>query len=394
MYHLLKKAKDRGNKYRIIFIAALLLSFHYYLITYINSTFLGSIVRENTIGIFYALGSVLNIFLFLKTPSWIKKYGNYKFLILVSILETLSIGILAFTKTPLLLLVAFIAHHALNPIILSCLDMYLEDNGDTEHMGKLRGTFLTIISIAAIISPLAIGSLVSNGSFGKIYAYSVFFMFIFLLWVLKNFKQMPAAAFKAINIRGVLREFMLDKKIRTVTACHFLLQFFYSWMIIYIPLYLVEKAGFAWGESAVIISISLLPFLLFEIPIGEFADKKHTERKIIISGFCISAVALFLFPIIPKGAFIFWAVALFVTRIGASLIEIASESYFFRYIQGKDELIEIFRIASPFAFIVGPLAGSALLFFLPFPLIFPILGGVMLLGVFFASKIKKEVPSL
>lgn len=387
MYRILKKARDQNSRSKIIFISALLLSFHYYLITYINSTFLGGLVKENMIGVLYALGSLLNIVLFLKTPSWIKKIGNYNFIWLISLLELFSIAGLAFAKSPILGIIAFIIHHSINPVILSCLDMYLEDNANTEHMGKLRGTFLTIISIAAIISPLAIGSLVSNGYFDKIYSYSLFFMFIFLFWIILNFKKMPSAEFKAINIKEELKEFARDPKIKNVTFCNIFLQFFYSWMIIYVPLYLVQWAGFAWSESAVIISISLLPFLLFEIPIGEIVDKKLDEREMMMSGFLISALVLFFFPIIPKGAFIFWTIALFIARMGASIIETSSESYFFRNTKGKDELIEVFRITGPFAFIVGPLAGSALLFFLPFNFIFPFLGGVMLLGVLFAARI-------
>lgn len=390
MYRILKKAKDQNSKSKIIFIAGLLLSFHYYLITYINSTYLSSLVREDVIGILYATGSILNIFIFLKTPSWIRKLGNYNFIRLISIVEIISIGFLAFAKNPILGILAFVIHHSVNPVILSCLDMYLEDSASTEHMGKLRGTFLTILSIAAIISPLAIGSLVSDGHFSKIYSYSLFFMFLFLLWTSKNFKKMPAAEFKAINIKEEIGEFLNDPKIKNVTFCYGLLQFFYSWMIIYIPLYLVEWAHFTWSESAVIISISLLPFLLFEIPIGEIIDKKLDEKTFMIAGFIISAFALFLFPIIPANTFIFWAIALFTARLGASIIETSSESYFFRNSKGKDELIEVFRISAPFAFIVGPLIGSALLFFIPFNLIFPFLSGTMILGAIIASRIESK----
>lgn len=392
MYRILKKAKDRSGKYRIIFIAALLLSFHFYLVTYINSTYLGGFVDPSVVGILYALSSVINIYLFLKTPSLIKKYGNYKFIIIISIVEILGLFGMTLTSIPALVITAFIIHHSINSIILSCLDIYLEDSGNTDHMGKLRGTFLTILSIAAIASPLAIGSLLKNGDFSKIYFFSIFFMFLFLFWIIRRFKTMPSGQFREIKIFRELKEFYKLEKIRNITFCHFVLQFFYSWMIIYVPIYLVGEMGFDWGDAALIISISLLPFLLFEIPIGEMADKRQGEREIIITGFIISGLVLLLFPMIPKGHFIFWTTALFITRIGASLIETATESYFFRNTEGKDELIEVFRISGPFAFIVGPTIGSLLLLFMPsLRSIFPVLGIVMFLGVLLALRLRSGV---
>ena len=176
MYKVLKKARDRNGKYKVIFIAALLLSFHYYLITYINSTFLGNFVNTNTVGILYAIASTINIFLFLKTPYLINKYGNYKFIKIISIVEVVGILCMALSKSPYIVVLAFVVHYSINSVILSCLDMYLEDSSNGESMGKLRGTFLTIISIAAIASPLAIGSLIEDGHFTRIYLFSALFM--------------------------------------------------------------------------------------------------------------------------------------------------------------------------------------------------------------------------
>jgi predicted MFS family arabinose efflux permease len=215
-------------------------------------------------------------------------------------------------------------------------------------------------------------------------------MILFLIWIIRRFKNIPSGHFREIKIIPEIKEFIKNKRIRNIVLCHSILQFFYSWMVIYVPLYLVKVAGFDWGEAAVIISISLLPFLLFEIPVGEMADKKLDEREIIICGFLLSGLALVFFPVIPNGQFILWAVFLFAARSGASLIETATESYFFRSIKGRDELIGIFRIASPFAFIIGPLVGSGLLRFTHFGSTFFILGFTMFMGAMFALNIKKD----
>jgi hypothetical protein len=74
---------------------------------------------------------------------------------------------------------------------------------------------------------------------------------------------------------------------------------------------------------------------------------------------------------------------MFINRIGASLVEVTTESYFFKHIGGGDAgLMSIFRLLRPAANVAGALLGAFLLSFLSFPLFFIVGGFVLTLGVF------------
>ena len=93
---------------------------------------------------------------------------------------------------------------------------------------------------------------------------------------------------------------------------------------------------------------------------------------------------------------ILWAALLFGTRIGASFVEITSESYFFKHIDSTDTpLLSIFRNSRPIAYIAGPLIASLLLMFIDIQYLFPILAMILLYGIWNALKMKPvKLPKL
>ena len=62
---------------------------------------------------------------------------------------------------------------------------------------------------------------------------------------------------------------------------------------------------------------------------------------------------------------------MFVTRIGASLVEVTTESYFFKQTKSNDaQIISFFRITRPLAYVTGAILGSLALLYVPFNLLF------------------------
>ena len=83
------------------------------------------------------------------------------------------------------------------------------------------------------------------------------------------------------------------------------------------------------------------------------------------------------------------ALILFGTRIGASCVEVLTESYFFKKVD-KSEAGEmsIFRNTYPVAYIVAPIIAGGILQFFPVQYLFLILGIIMLSGIFFIIPIQ------
>jgi predicted MFS family arabinose efflux permease len=125
----------------------------------------------------------------------------------------------------------------------------------------------------------------------------------------------------------------------------------------------------------------LLPFILLEWPTGEIADRFFGEKEIMGIGFVFTIGALVFMPFIGK-VFSLWMLILLLSRVGASLIEITTESYFFKQVDASDTaLMSIYRLARPAGIILGSLVGALSLSLLSFDKIFFVAALVVLVGL-------------
>src|ERR1035437_5739823 len=110
----------------VIFLSNTLLSFHYYLIVYINSTFLNQYFSETQISALYVIGSILNIFLFLNAAKILNTLSNYKTTLYAITFETLATLGLCLASNPFLIGLYFVIHTVIVAFIAFNLDVFLE----------------------------------------------------------------------------------------------------------------------------------------------------------------------------------------------------------------------------------------------------------------------------
>jgi len=132
-----------------------------------------------------------------------------------------------------------------------------------------------------------------------------------------------------------------------------------------------------------------LPFIIFQFPLGKLADKKWGEKEILSCGIIVLSLATVMLSFFNTPIFWIWAIILFLTRVGASAIEIASESYFFKQINVQDiDVMSFFRITNPLAYSIAPLMAFLTLSFLDFQYIFLVLGIIMLFSLKYSLTLK------
>jgi MFS family permease len=164
---------------------------------------------------------------------------------------------------------------------------------------------------------------------------------------------------------------------------------FYGFMVIYTPLYLEKYIGFAWSEIGIIFTIMLLPFVIFELPVGELADDKYGEKEFMTIGFAIMGLFTLVISFITVKSFWLWAIILFITRIGASLVEVSTESYFFKKVNKKrTDVVSLFRISRPLALVIAPVIATVAFGFIPFKYIFIIVGSIMIVGTHYSLALR------
>jgi MFS family permease len=160
-------------------------------------------------------------------------------------------------------------------------------------------------------------------------------------------------------------------------------------MVIYTPIYLHEYIGFGWDKIGIIFSIMLIPFVLLDFPLGKLSDKIG-EKKMLIVGFSIITLSVFIIPFVKESTLWIWALILLTTRIGAATVEIMNESYFFKVTNERNaDEISFFRNAGPVAYVIAPTLAFPLLFILPsLEYLFFILSAIMLIGFFVSLRLK------
>jgi len=379
-HHLTRKRHRTLLPY--IYAANILLSFHYFLIVYINSSSLERFFNENHVGFLFIAGAIMGLILLLTAPKIITKVGVYRYLFTVIALECIAVLGLADATSAIATGFYFLLHNCLVPMILFCLDILLE--GETvleKNTGKIRSIFLTITNCILVISPLITGFILRYYSFSSLYFFSALFCIPLLLIVRTKLGGVGAKSLRKTHMLTSIQFATQNKDLRNILAAQFILQFFYAWMVIYLPIYLIKEIGFGWQELGFLFTIMLLPFALFEIPVGWLADNKFGEKEFMIFGFIVMALASSVVAILNTPVFLFWAILLFISRVGASFAEVTSESYFFKHVTGSDsDLISIFRTTRPLAYITAPLIATLTLFFIPIGASFLILGSITFLG--------------
>lgn len=358
--------------------------------TYISSTFLSSFVSEKTVGIFYTIASLLTILVLVWIPVVLRKIGNYKIFSIFLIIDALTLLIISFSEYSPIIILAFIIHITLTTIITFNLDVLLESFSENKITGHIRGSYLSLINIAWLISPLVAGFILTDNNYWKVYTISAALIIPIFFLLFQNFRKFKDPKYEKHNFLETLNTILKRKNIFRIFMSQIILRFFYAWMIIYTPIYLHQYIGFSWGTIGIIFTIMLLPFVLLELPLGRLADNKLGEKEILNIGFIIMGLSTASLTFITSANPIIWAMLLFTTRVGASMTELSSESYFFKKISSGDtNILSLFRMTGPIAYVIGPLLASLLLIFVKFNYLFIILGIIVItVGLFFGLKIK------
>jgi len=380
----------RKNSFAAIYTAAFLSAFHAFILIYINSSFLNQFVSEKTVGALYIIGSLASIAVFIIIPIILRSLGNYLTLMIFAIFEMLVIFGMAFIKETAIIIPLFIAYWVASQIIFINIDIFFESYQKKESdTGAKRGVLMTIINSALVLSIFIVGFILKDSEFWKVYLASALALALFLFVIFIKFRKFKDLAYENFNILNTLKRIYKNKNITNIFIAQLFLKFFFSWMVIYMPIYLHDYIGFDWPKISIIFTIMLLPFIIFEIPVGKIADIHFGEKELLSAGFIITAIFTIIISFISIKSFILWAIILFATRVGASLIEITTESYFFKHVKGDDaDIISFFRINSPLAYIAGPIAAIISLQFLPFQYIFLALGIIMFVGLKYSFALK------
>ena len=376
----------------VIYIGNFFFSLFIALITYILLPYISSFMPAAYAGLVISGGALVAVILFPFMPKLVERYGAQRLVLVFATLEMFSLLALATTPNPLTGILLVAVAIALQPFMAYELDILLETTVVEEHItGRVRAIFLTAWNIAALAAPLLVGALLTRSeAYGHVFFASA--VALVPLIVLLTIKTLPKGIPpKLSNVRDTLACIMRDRDLAAVTFGHLLLYMFFVWAPFYTPIYLHIELGIPWSDLGWVFSIMLLPYVLVQYPAGLLADRVFGDKELMLAGFILAGLSFAAIGLFTSSTpLIVIIIVLFVSRIGAALVEGMTEGHFFRRMSEKDvNAISVFRGIWPLTELTAPIIGSAILVFGNFELFFVITGGfIAVFGAISALLIK------
>lgn len=382
--------KNKSSSLTAVYLATFFYAIHYALTLYVESSFLGKFLPSESIGLMFTTAAFASIVILFNLPPLLRKFGNYNLLIAAAISEAIALLFLAAMPTKEVVIFFFVAHQVFLNIIYFSLTVFLESFSKDETTGNSHGFFLNIVSMAVLAGPFIASNLVTNGSYQKIYALSGLLVLPILFIVGKYLRNFTDHSYTGVSFTQTIVTILREKNLRNVFIVQFLLQFFYGVMVIYTPIYLNTEVGVPMSQIlGIIMPIALLPFIIFPYILGNLADKKYGEKEILFTGFLIIILSTAALSFIDSTVALVWAIALLLTRVGATFIETMAEVYFFKQIDASGtHIISFFRNMSSFSYLISPVIASAFLSVFDYRFIFLGLSIVMLIGLRYSFILK------
>jgi MFS family permease len=373
---------------KITSFISFLMGFAQAAMVYVLSSYFKLASGTENVGIFYAVVYVIVLLILLNFHKVVRKLGKatvYYLAVLIKIIVLVFLVMLAPSKLGMIFLMVYIIAGALE---WTSLDVILESFSKDTMSGRIRGFHLTVLNAGFVFGPFVSTYILDKIGFQSVFIFSLIFNSLVFTLSLMSFNKINHKFEQKLKTSELLKKVIARKNVMRIYYISIVLEFFYSVMVIYTPIYL-RDLGFSWGNIGLIFTVMLIPFVLFSYPIGYLADKKTGEKELLIFSLFVMGISTATLYFVGSADILIWSIVLFATRIGASFIGVLQDSYFYKRIDGCDvDIIDFFRTSIPVGYITGAIFSSFIIFFLPIKAVFILAGLVILSALYPAFKLK------
>lgn len=381
------------KKLKTIDFTSFLMGFSQAILAYIMSSYFKAASGTENVGFFYFIAYLVVLVLLLNFHKIIRKFGKFNVFSFVFIFKIFVIAGLAIIPTSIYGSLFLISYIILGSMGWTTLDIILESCSTDKKSGRIRGLYLTIVNAGFIFGPFISSELIESTGFKMIFAISLVFHIAEYFIARRSLNGANHEHQEKETIKQLLFRVIERINIVRVYYISFVLDFFYAIMVVFSPLYLLS-IGMEWSQIGIIFTIMLIPFVIIQYPVGVLADKSYGEKNFLIASLFIMGVSVFSIYFIRSDSVLIWAAVMFATRVGASVLEIMRDSYFYKRIDSDDiDLIDFFRTSRPVAYLLATLMSTLLLFCFPMESVFLLLAVVVLIGLYPAFKLENNSVS-
>lgn len=355
---------------------------------YVLSSFLKECSGIDNVGIFYVIGYIASFYVLINMHYLIKKHGKSTiFLIFLSIKIAALFGMGLFFNSPFALVFSVWSIMS-GALVWVVLDILIESYSRDKVTGSIRGVCLTVMNTGVLVAPFLASWIVEKMGYQTIFFLSANVTAVATVIVLIFFRKVNHNIRKTKKISEIFAIMKRRKSLGRIYYVSFLLDLFYAASTVYVPLYMLQL-GISWVQIGTIFTVMLVPFVFLQYPLGILADKKTGEKEWLLVAIVLISIFTGAISFIESGEVIVWMGVLFVTRIGAAIIEVMKESYFYKQIGPSDvDLIDFFRTTTSVAYVIGLGFFSIVLFLIPIQGIFILLALILSTGLIPLWKLK------
>lgn len=379
---------------RLITFLGFVFGFSGALLAYITSSYFKQVVNTDNVGIFYVVSFSIILILLFYLNKLIEGFGRARTLMTLITMQIGVLFVLQFTDIAIGGAILLMLYMILFGIISVVFDIVLEAYSTDRETGRTRGLFLSVYNFGFLIGPLSSVYVLQHYGFSGIFFSTMILyiaMFFIIFMALNDIKGHVKK--QNLSVIQIITKFKSNINLVKIYWIAFTLRFFYAAMTIFVPLYLRE-IGFSWGDIGLIFAVMLIPFIFIEYPAGVIADKKYGEKEMLFIGSVIITCSTIVMYFIDNQELWVWMSILFVSRIGAALLEAMQDSYFYKQIDENDvALINFFRSTRSIGYIISAiLIGVTLYFFNDTRYIFIVIGAMLIVGLYPIITLKDTFP--
>lgn len=382
-----------GMKVKFVSFLSFLFGFTDAFFVYVASTYFARVLGSDNVGAFYFITFAVVFGFLWFLHRFIRKLGgsvrSFFLLVLVAIISSAVISSIPVGWVGAILVALLLASTNVAWVVL---DVVLEEFSADGVTGTVRGLHLTIMNAGLLLAPFASAKVLETYDFEGVFfgvtlGYSVLLAAAIIL--LRNGVRFSSAK---LEVRSAWRKMLESKDLFHIYHVSFALEFFYVIMIIYTPIYL-RSLGISWEEIGALFTVMLLPFVIFQYPLGVLADRRYGEKEFLIVSLGLSAVATLAIGLFASSSLFFWGALLFLSRVGAAGIEVLRDAYFYKQVDARDDdLIAFFRTARPAANIVGAALAVPMLWLFPLQSVF-FLATIVIVSALFSTLSINDTPA-
>mgnify|MGYP000969576383 CR=1 FL=1 len=362
--------KLEKKKVNLISFISFLMGFSQAMLIYVMAYYFKIASGSEDVGLFYFISYAILLVSLLNFHKIIRILGKsnvFYFSILGAIIIT---AFLIFSEPSFLgigLLMLYIIFINLSWVAL---DVILESFSTDGMSGRIRGLHLTVVNAGYLVGPLLSTKILQGFDFKGIFIFLLVFNSLVLIFSLIGLRNVNHKFENKLKVVELIKKIWIKKDILKVYYLSFALDFFYALMVIYTSIYLLNL-GLSWDKIGIIFTIMLVPFVLLQYPIGFLADKKMGEKELLIASLIFIIISTLAIYFVDSQKIWVWGVILLGTRIGAAMLEVLRDSYFYKKIDGHDvDLINFFRTSMPMGYLLATGISFPLLLFFPTKIVF------------------------